>query len=323
MPRPGPGPELVPPRKTPGRRFRWAALALIAGGLGAAIWWQLRTQPQTGGPGGGAAPGIPTAVVENRRLERVLRLTGTTAAERYVNIVSPRLRGSRSRRGLQTGGRVGIAANVTVRSTSSVATQATMSSLSQTGVVTSSSAAAARGGGVSGGGGGAQNTRLQAATSRVRTGGGSTGNVQLAGAAGTTAMGASGLGSTANFLTGGSSGPPARRRRGDFHLQLQKLVPAGTRVKKGDIIAVFDRQYMLTRLDDYAAAVAMHKANYEKSRAEIEVKRKAHTESVDAARAGLEKAELDIKTIPVLSAIQAERTRLAREEAEAEYRRRL
>ena len=323
LPRPGPGPELVPPRKTPGRRFRWAALALIAGGLGAAIWWQLRTQPQTGGPGGGAAPGIPTAVVENRRLERVLRLTGTTAAERYVNIVSPRLRGSRSRRGLQTGGRVGIAANVTVRSTSSVATQATMSSLSQTGVVTSSSAAAARGGGVSGGGGGAQNTRLQAATSRVRTGGGSTGNVQLAGAAGTTAMGASGLGSTANFLTGGSSGPPARRRRGDFHLQLQKLVPAGTRVKKGDIIAVFDRQYMLTRLDDYAAAVAMHKANYEKSRAEIEVKRKAHTESVDAARAGLEKAELDIKTIPVLSAIQAERTRLAREEAEAEYRRRL
>ncbi len=323
LPRPGPGPELVPPKR-PRRRVRWALAALIAGGLGAAIWWQLRTAPQTGGPGGGAAPGIPTAVVENRRIERVLRLTGTTAAERYVNIVSPRLRGSRSRRGLQTGGRVGIAANVTVRSTSSVATQATMSSLSQTGVVASSSAAAARGGGVAGAGGGAQSARLQAATSRVRTGGsGSTGNVQLSGSAGVTAMGASGLGSTANFLTGGSSGPPARRRRGDFHLQLQRLAPAGTRVKRGDIIAVFDRQYMLTRLDDYAAAVAMHKANYEKSRAEIEVKRKAHTESVEAARAGLEKAELDIKTIPVLSAIQAERTRLAREEAEAEYRRRL
>ncbi len=198
-----------------------------------------------------------------------------------------------------------------------------MSSLSQTGVVASSSGAAARAGGVSGGGGGAQSTRLRAATSRIGGGGTSTGNVQLAGAAGATAMGASGLGSTANYLTGGSSGPPARRRRGDFHLQLQKLAPAGARVKKGDVIAVFDRQYMLTRLDDYAAAVAMHHANYKKSEAEVEVKRKAHTESVEAARAGLEKAELDIRTIPVLSAIQAERTRLAREEAEAEYRSRL
>ncbi len=323
IPRPGPGPELVPP-KPPRRRFRWAVAALIAGGLGAALWWQLRPEPGLGGPGGGPAPVIPTAVTENRRIERVLRLTGTTAAEKYVNIVSPRLRGSRSRQGLQTGGRVGIAANVTVRSTSSVATQATMSSLSQTGVVTSSNAAASRGGGVAGGGGGgAQNTRLQAATSRVRTGGTATGNVQLSAAAAATAMGTSGLGSTANYLTGGSSGPPARRRRGDFHLQLQKLAPAGTMVKKGDVIAEFDRQYMLTRLDDYAAAVAMHKANYRKSQAETEVKRKAHTESVDAAKAGLDKAELDIKTIPVLSAIQAERTRLAREEAEAEYRRRL
>ena len=270
----------------------------------------------------------PTAPVENRKVERTLRITGTTAAEKYVNIVSPRMEGSRGRRGRDAGGQIGVRSNVTVSSTSSVASSSSISQLSQTGLVASSSGAASRGGGASGTSATAGGSRLGSTTGRVGMGGGSSarsGNVQLAGQAAATAMGSSGLGSTSSGLSGGSQGPPAigGRRRGDFQLVLQKLTPAGTMVKQGDVIAEFDRQYIQTRLEDYQAAVVMHRANVSKSKADVAVVREAHTQTVETARSGLEKARLDMRTIPVLSPIQAERTRLALDEAQAEYQQRL
>ena len=126
-------------------------------------------------------------------------------------------------------------------------------------------------------------------------------------------------------LPGGSSGPPSgsSRRRGDFHLVLQKLAPPGSKVMRGDVIAEFDRQYMLTRLDDYQASVTQHEANLKKNKADIEVTRKAFEESVKAAQGDLEKARLDVRATPVLSAIQGESLKLSLEEAQAAYRARL
>jgi HlyD family secretion protein len=90
--------------------------------------------------------------------------------------------------------------------------------------------------------------------------------------------------------------------------------------KKGDVVAEFDRQYMMNRLDDYRAAVTQTEASVTKLKAEMAVARKAHDQSVSGAKADFEKAKLDVKTTPVLSAIDAERVKLALEEADARYK---
>ncbi len=327
-PQPGPlGPAPLPPPAKPKRRKLVAVLIAVLGVGAAVVYWGLRVAPKTETAAGPAAA-LRTAIVQTGALERTLRISGKTAASNYVNITSPRMEGSRSRRGASaSGGSIGVTGNVNVASTSSIAPSSTMSSLSQTGTVASSSSASRSGGGIAGVSG-VGSSRLQASTSRLGSSSGrSGGNVSTSsGQSGQTAMGSSGLGSTASNLSGGSSGPPAiggsggGRRRGDFHLVLQKVVPAGSRVKKGDIIAEFDRQYMLNRLDDYEASVAMQEANLRKIRADIDVNQEAHDQSIKGAKAALDKAKLDIRATPVLSAIQAERLKLALEQAEAEYK---
>jgi HlyD family secretion protein len=107
---------------------------------------------------------------------------------------------------------------------------------------------------------------------------------------------------------------------GDFSLNLQRAVPAGVRVKKGDPIAEFDRQYMLLRLDDYRAQLDQQAAALLSLRANLEVEKKAHRQSIEVAKATLDKARYDLKTTPVLSAIASEQLKLAEEEAAAQYK---
>lgn len=101
---------------------------------------------------------------------------------------------------------------------------------------------------------------------------------------------------------------------------MQKISKGGVLVKKGDVVAEFDRQYMLLRLDDYRAIVTQSEASLKSRIADLEVTRKAHDQLVSSTKANLEKARLDIKTTPVLSAIDAERLKLALSEAEAHYK---
>jgi len=318
-----PGPLLVPGQEKPGGRRGWWLLGAIGLLVAGGVVWMLR--PAAGRPEAarGAAQVIRTATTKTGVLQETLVVSGTTAAFKYVTIRSPRLRGSRSRRGATlSGASIGVKSNITVSSTSSISPASTMSSLSRTGLVASSSSAASRGGGFESSGS-SGSSQFRAATSRLGgTSRKSGGNIISSAGSSATAMGSSGLGTTATKLPGGSSGPPSAgsmRRRGDFHLVLQKLVPPGSKVKAGDVIAEFDRQYMLTRLDDYRASVAQHEANLRKNEADIEVNRVAHEESVKAAEGDLEKAKLDIKASPVLSAIQKERLKLALEESKAEY----
>ena len=132
-------------------------------------------------------------------------------------------------------------------------------------------------------------------------------------------MGPNGIGNAADNLPGSGPGPGNGNGPGDFTLVLQEVVKPGTRVKKGDVVAEFDRQYMLTRLDDYRAVVVQSEANLKKQKADLEITRKAHEQLITSAKGALEKARLDMKTIPVLSEIDAERTKLALDEAEARY----
>ncbi len=303
--RPGPQPVPEPAAKPKSKRKWLGALlaAVIAGGLYMAF--SSGQQP----PGGSSMVlEIPTATLEERPLETVVRLTGTTQAERYASVVVPRLRGSRRGRGRSARSNLIQAnANISVRTTSTVSMSSTSSSLSKTGLVSSTGNTA--GGGFSGGAR-SGSAALQASTTRVggsSRGGGSTGNVSTVQVAAAGAMGTSGLGSTSSNLSGGSSGPPAigggGRRRGDFTMALQKLTPAGSSVKKGDIIAEFDQQYMLQRLDDYKDSVTQTEASYRKGKADLAVTRDAHNQSIKAALGTLDKAKLDIKATPVLSAI--------------------
>jgi multidrug resistance efflux pump len=100
---------------------------------------------------------------------------------------------------------------------------------------------------------------------------------------------------------------------------LQDAVPPGSKVAKGQVVAEFDRQYMLLRLDDYRDSVSESEAALTTQTANLDTTRKAHQQMILTAKGALDKARLDMKTIPVLSAIDAERTRLAFDEAQARY----
>lgn len=90
-------------------------------------------------------------------------------------------------------------------------------------------------------------------------------------------------------------------------------------MKKGDIVAEFDRQYMLLRLDDFKDAVTQNASSVKSQAADINAQKQAHDQLVASAKADVDKAELDMKTIPVLSRIDAERTKMALEQARAKY----
>ncbi len=111
-----------------------------------------------------------------------------------------------------------------------------------------------------------------------------------------------------------------RGGRGDFMQVLQELVKPGSLVKKGDVVAEFDRQNMILRLDDFRAALTQAEATVEMLKASLDVERKAHDESITQAKAALDKARLDMKTAPVRSDIDTEKFKLALQEAEARYK---
>jgi len=113
----------------------------------------------------------------------------------------------------------------------------------------------------------------------------------------------------------------SRRSRGstDFDMVIEQIIADGTPVKKGDILAAFDRQHMLLRLDDYRASVVQHENNIKIMYARLNVRRVQQEQKIRAAKGALEKALLNLKTAPVRSAIQTERYRLAAEEAQSRY----
>lgn len=113
-----------------------------------------------------------------------------------------------------------------------------------------------------------------------------------------------------------------RRDRGssDLSLTLQFLLPAGAPVKKGQRVAEFDRQFMETRLDDLRAAIVQQEALMRRMNAAMELKRVQLMLRIDRAKADAEKAELDLKTASVRSAMQVERFRMNLEAARALHR---
>ena len=107
--------------------------------------------------------------------------------------------------------------------------------------------------------------------------------------------------------------------RQEYAQVLQKLVSSGSTVRKGEIVAEFDRLNMLNRMDDYRAWVDQNRANLRKLNALLDVRRKAYEQQIRRAKADMDKATLDLRRAPVLSAITVEKTKLSLEEAKAKY----
>lgn len=106
----------------------------------------------------------------------------------------------------------------------------------------------------------------------------------------------------------------------DFMQVIQSMARPGSVVRKDDVVADFDTQFQLLRLDDYKATVEQAERSLRSIDAQIDVARKAYQQSLEQARAAVEKAKLDIRTIPVRSVIDAEILRLSLEQAEANLR---
>ena len=107
---------------------------------------------------------------------------------------------------------------------------------------------------------------------------------------------------------------------GDFSLVLLKLASPGVRVKTGDVVAEFDPQNQLQRLDDYKDSAVQQENMVKKMLANLAAVKEAHDQSVRTAKADWDKAVLDLKTADVRSAIDAEKFKLTVEENAAKYK---
>ncbi|MBI3680479.1 MAG: HlyD family efflux transporter periplasmic adaptor subunit [Acidobacteria bacterium] len=114
-------------------------------------------------------------------------------------------------------------------------------------------------------------------------------------------------------------GTRSHREPGEMSLTLQHLAPSGAPLKKGKVVAEFDRQFMLLRVDDYRSAVIQNEALLLRLRSSLDLRRVQHQQQVRRASGVMEKAALDLKTAPVRSAIQVERYKMNLEEAQARY----
>jgi HlyD family secretion protein len=125
------------------------------------------------------------------------------------------------------------------------------------------------------------------------------------------------LGSRSGLNRGGDGGGGGG---GDFNLVLLKLAKPGIHVKSGDVVAEFDPQNQLQRLDDYKDSALQQENTVKKMLANLAAVKEAHNQSVRSAKANWEKAVLDLKTADVRSAIDAEKFKLAVEENDATYK---
>lgn len=319
----------------PQRPRRWVLLLgiglLVVTG---AIFWAWRWRASTSKAKAPVAA-IRTAKVYQGVVEETIRLTGTTAAERYAGLLAPQLHGSRSGRGLSSSlaSRTASSYSVSVSRTSTGSSSTRSSSSASSGSSGSSASAAtsaAAGGGESGsGGGGGGSGGGGGGGGGLESAGGGSSSGSLTRSVGGMSMSRVGGGSRGGGGGGGGGGPSVvvatgeggfSRGGSDFTLLLKDVAKPGSFVKKGDIVAEFDREAMLTRLDDYRASVAMIEAGAKILESDLEVQKKIHDQSIQSAKAALEKAQIDLKTVPVQSAIMTERLRLIAEHAEARYK---
>lgn len=294
--------------------------------LGWLAWRQWNPAARSGAK---AIAGVRTAPVVQGTLQKTIRLAGTTKAEKYVSLIAPQLRGGRgggvsvnvSRGGggmivtIDVGSGIGGGGGGGSRSSSASSSSATSAS---------TASVAGMGGGMSSGSSGissgfrgatnrfgSSSTTTSSRTSSSSSAASSASSSSASSASSSSGGGGGGGGGGGDRLSGGMS---------DFMQVIQSMTQPGSLVKKGDVVAEFDIQFQLLRLDDYKATVEQSERTLRSLDAQIDVARKSYQQTLEQARAAVEKAKLDIRTIPVRSVIDSEILRLSLEQAEANLR---
>jgi HlyD family secretion protein len=106
-------------------------------------------------------------------------------------------------------------------------------------------------------------------------------------------------------------------------LVLLYLVPSGSMVKKGDVVAKIDAQAMKDRLDDLEAQIFSAEADIKKRKAEIALNAENMLQIIRATKADLDKVKLEAAASEIRTPIDAEQLKLSVEEAEATYKEQL
>ncbi len=119
---------------------------------------------------------------------------------------------------------------------------------------------------------------------------------------------------TAGVNAAGVSDAPS-----DFTLTLLKLAEAGSHVKAGDIVAQFDAQNQVQRVEDYGDSTIQLAASFKAQIASITADTESDAENVTETQADVDSALLDGRKAEVMSAIDAAEQKLDQEEADAVY----
>lgn len=103
-------------------------------------------------------------------------------------------------------------------------------------------------------------------------------------------------------------------------MNILKLAPSGSMVRKGDIVAELDAQNLKDRIDDEVAELREAENNLKKRKFEQELDMENLRQSLRVAKAELDKAQLDAKASEIRTAVDQELLKLAVEEAAAKYK---
>ena len=114
--------------------------------------------------------------------------------------------------------------------------------------------------------------------------------------------------------------PRLRSPEGGGGMVVLKLAASGSWIKKGEIVAEFDSQFMKDHLDDTIAGLRDKENDVKKRKVEQELDMENLNQSLRQAKAALDKAKLDEKTTEIRTDIDREMLKLAVEEADAAYK---
>ena len=90
---PGAGPQVVAPPELPRRKSKawiWGLVLVVAGAAGYVTWQKRQEQAAQSN-----VVAVRTAPAQTGPIAKTLRLTGVTAAEKYVSLIAPSLRALR------------------------------------------------------------------------------------------------------------------------------------------------------------------------------------------------------------------------------------
>jgi multidrug efflux pump subunit AcrA (membrane-fusion protein) len=113
--------------------------------------------------------------------------------------------------------------------------------------------------------------------------------------------------------------PIMRGRGSERSMDIVKLAPAGTMVKKGDVVAVLDPTRMRDRIDDEMDELKEEQTQLNKRKVQQELDMANMLQSLRIAKSELDKARLELKAEEVRTVVDQELLKLAAEEAEASY----